>query len=536
MVTRALSVRARIEPRRDLTPQLHDPLLEDLVRRGPVARERFATHWADTAALARLAAAKLRPLPAPLARALAEEHRRLGAPPRSLAALDRLARGEAACAIAGQQPAPLGGPLYAFHKTASAVALARQVESRTGVPCVPVFWMHGEDSDFGEIRSATWADPGLTLHERTLPDAVHADGGMVGHVPPAPVEALEREALADWAPLPGGADAAALAHGGRAAARDLGDLASALLLRLFGDHGLVVVDPRLPAFRAAARPIIDRYLAAPARHAEAARRAGAWLEAHGARRALADAALDSFVFAVSGAARRKVAPAEARAADQLSPSVALRPVVQDGVLPVAAMACGPGEAAYLAQLREVFEGLEVAPAAAVPRFGATWLPPAAVELIEAAVADPWEVVTGADAVIRAHAANQAPAAVREALEAARRAAAAGLERFAGAAQAVDPSLPQLVESARGKVDYQFQRLEEGLAAKLRHQLERRHPGWARIRYYLFPGDRLQERRLAGLELAAWRGAGVGGELVELAERQAETVAAGRLEHLLVELL
>ena len=36
---------------------------------------------------------------------------------------------------------------------------------------------------------------------------------------------------------------------------------SALWLALFAEQGLVVVDPRLPAFRAAARPILERYLA-----------------------------------------------------------------------------------------------------------------------------------------------------------------------------------------------------------------------------------------------------------------------------------
>ncbi len=79
--------------------------------------------------------------------------------------------------------------------------------------------------------------------------------------------------------------------------------------------------------------------------------------------------------------------------------MALRPVVQDGVLPTVAMACGPGELAYLAQLREVFEGLDVRAACPVPRFSATWLPPAAIALSRASGADPWDVVAATDAVV-----------------------------------------------------------------------------------------------------------------------------------------
>ena len=100
---------------------------------------------------------------------------------------------------------------------------------------------------------------------------------------------------------------------------------------------------------------------------------------------------------------------------------------------------------------------------------------------------------------------------------------------------MDASLPQLVESARAKVDYQFTRLHEGIAGKVRHQIERRNPEWLRLRYYLLPGDRLQERRLASLELVAYRGTAVAGELVDLGAEQAERLARGTHEHLVAEL-
>ena len=538
MVTRTLALRSRVEPRREPPfDRLYDPLVDDVVHGGPVSRERFATSWRDTAALQRLAEAKRVPLPAALVRELTEYHRRLGASTASLAALDRLARGEAVCAIAGQQPAPLGGPLYSIHKTASAAGMARDFASRTGIPCVPVFWMHGEDSDFAEIRSASVADPGLTLHELSLPEAVHADGGLVGGIPAAPLAALDDQARGLWEALPAAGEAADLLAGAHAAARDLGEAHAALVLALFAEHGLVVVDPRLPAFRAAARGIIDRYLARAESLSAAASASGERIERAIGRRPLADSGLESFVFAIEDGRRHKVTPAEARAraGAVLSPNVALRPAVQDGVLPTVAMACGSAELAYLAQLTEVFAGLEVRPACPVPRLGGTWLPPAAVALLEATGADPWELVTGADQMLKRHAELQVPAAVRGALEDAHREALAGLERVAAASRAVDASLPQLVESARAKVDYQFARLHEGIAGKVRHQIERRHPEWLRVRYYLMPGDRLQERRLASAELVAYRGTAVAGELADLAAEHAGRVARGLHEHVVAEL-
>ncbi len=538
MSLRTLSVRARVTGRATAPyDRLHDPLVADLLAGGPVSRERFAAAWTDTAALGALARAKRAPLPPALAAELEAYHRRLGASPRSLANLAALARGEAVASVAGQQPAPLGGPLYSLHKTASAIGLATVVAERAAVPCVPLFWMHGEDSDFAEIRHVSLADAALAVHDLALPDEAHADGGLVGDIALPPLRALTAQALALWSGLPGHADAAALAEGAFAHARDLGEATSALLLAVFAGQGLVVVDPRLPAFRAAARGVVDRYLGrADALHA-AAREAGARLLALAGRHPLSDASLESFVFQLEDGRRHKIAAADARArgaALTLSPSVALRPAVQDGVFPTVAMACGPGEIAYLAQLREVFEGVGVRPALAVPRFGATWMPPEAFELVEAAGADAWEVVTGADAVLAALAERRVPPGLQGELTRAREAALGGLERFGEASRALDASLPQMVESARGKVDYQFARLHEGLAGKVRARLDREHPAWRRLRYVLQPGDRLQERRLASLEPIARAGAGVVAGVCELAAEHARRTASGVHEHLLLE--
>jgi uncharacterized protein YllA (UPF0747 family) len=406
------------------------------------------------------------------------------------------------------------------------------------MPCVPLFWMHGEDSDFAEIRGITLADPALMLHDLELPASAHADGGLVGAIPAAPLAALEREALTHWATLPGHAEVVALLASGRTGARDLGEAYSALMLAMFADQGLVVVDPRLPAFRAAARPVIERYLARADELAQAVQRAGDRLEALSGHRPLAGQALESFVFAIEDGVRRKVTPAEARALHArvpLSPSVALRPAVQDGVFPTVVMACGAAEAGYLAQLREVFEGVGVKAACPVARISLTWVPPTGIELMEAAGASAEDLVFQTDALLRRHAEAAMPADVRAELERAQRDANQALARFAEAARRVDPSLPQMVESARARVDFQFARLHEGLAGKVRHRLERQHPEWVRLRYYLRPGDRFQERRLASLEPLARRGRAVVGELCRLAGEHALKAREGVLEHLVVEL-
>ena len=541
--TRGPAVRARVPAASAAGPDpgpLADPLALDLLAAGPISRERIATSWRDTDALRTLATSKRGPLPVALADSLVEYHRRLGASPASLANLERLVRGEAVAAVAGQQPAPLGGPLYSLHKTAATVGLAREVVRRTGVACVPLFWTHSEDSDFDEIRGATVSDAQLQLVDLSLADDAWVEGGLVGSIAAERLRDVGEQALATWKELPGHADAAALWRGSLERARDLGEAMSALWLALFGDDGLVVVEPRLPAFRAAARPILDRYLQqAEGLHA-AVRAAGARVEALAGRRALADAALESFVFEISDSRRRKIDAAAARARGAgvvLSPSVALRAAVQDGVFPTVAMACGPGELAYLMQLREVFDAVGVRAAAPALRFSATWLPPAAVALAEAAGGGDmgaWEVVAHTDAVLARLAEAHVPAELQRALAAARAAADQSMARLAEVARGFDASLPQMVESARGKIDFQVSRLAEGVLGKARGRLDREQPLWRRLRYVLQPGDKLQERRLASLEVVARRGRDVVRGIGDLATEHARATADGVHEHYLLE--
>jgi uncharacterized protein YllA (UPF0747 family) len=359
----------------------------------------------------------------------------------------------------------------------------------------------------------------------------------VGAIPVEAARETGAQALATWAGLGGEADARSHWQRALERGRDLGEVNAALWLGLFAEQGLVVVDPRLPAFRAAARPWIERYLAHADELHAAARRAGERLQSLTGSRALTDAALDSFVFAIRDGHRHKISAAEARAGGgslTLTPSVALRPALQDAVFPTVAMACGPGEVAYLLQLREVFEGLGVRAAAPVVRFGATWLPPAAVALHEASRCGAWELVAHTDQVLARLAESRVPEPLRRALADAR----ASLERTLGSlsdsARSFDASLPQMVESARGKLDFQLARLAEGVVGKARGRLDREQPLWRRLRYVLLPGDKLQERRLASLEPVARLGAAAASGLCAHATEHAARSADGVLEHWLLE--
>jgi uncharacterized protein YllA (UPF0747 family) len=124
----------------------------------PAAHAFFAPRFRDPAeriGRARLAAeASTSPV---LLQVLREQQASLPPSAARQANLAALAGGKTAVVVTGQQIGLFLGPLYAFYKAASAIAVARAIQAESGVRCVPLFWLQTEDHDFEEIRSCVVA-------------------------------------------------------------------------------------------------------------------------------------------------------------------------------------------------------------------------------------------------------------------------------------------------------------------------------------------------------------------------------------------
>lgn len=75
--------------------------------------------------------------------------------PKSEAVLKNIAdlkTDSAVVVIGGQQAGLLTGPLYTIHKVISIIKLAQEQEKALGKRVIPVFWIAGEDHDFAEVN------------------------------------------------------------------------------------------------------------------------------------------------------------------------------------------------------------------------------------------------------------------------------------------------------------------------------------------------------------------------------------------------
>ena len=446
----------------------------------------------------------------------------------------RLRDPESVAVVTGQQLGLFGGPLYTVYKALTATLLARQIEAETGRPAVPVFWLAGEDHDFAEVHATTLLDrytPVRAVYDDGL--SPEANRGPVGRLRLGPaVEAALDAAAAALPPTPSAAAVAAQLRADWAPGTRWRDAFARTLRRQTAGAGLVFVsadDARLkrlaaPLFRqevegwadthAALVAISDR-LRADGFHAQIAPRPVNLFLFHEGQRLPLDPEGGGFVLRGAGVRLSKadlLVLVEAEP-ERLSPGVVLRPLVQDRLFPTAAYVGGPGETAYFAQLRPVYEAFGVPMPVAYPRASLTLLPDKVTSILDRyglGLAD----LAGAPGEGQ----EQTLAALHRRL--ALDHAAPELDgRFAAAAADLDALLDDLIPLATG-VDASLDRAVEAARAKVRRALgaleqktvraAKRNEGvildrLQRAAAVLFPGGAPQERVVSALSFLAAEG-------------------------------
>jgi bacillithiol synthase len=341
----------------------------------PRAAKLFAYRYRDEKALlerARRAAEK--GVERILIESLKKYHHENGSPSESLAAIEKLSRG-AAAVVTGQQPSVGWGPLYNFYKAQAAMRFAQGIEAR-GVPCVAIFWNHSDDVRGGD--SVSFPDRENRVKEIPLPP------GQPG-VPlydAGPPEALRMFATALADALPSTEFSPWLGELIRACHR--GSIATSFtrsLLSVLGPYGLIVMEPRHLEGERSAKFFAD-HLAHPTRLAKAVEEGrqaviAEQFEDHLGR----EIGLDLFEVKAGRRVRlEQPGPVQGR----FSAGVALRPLLQDAVLPTCAYVGGPSEIGYQAELLPAYRAFGIEPPVIFPRVTATLMEPKIAKVRERA--------------------------------------------------------------------------------------------------------------------------------------------------------
>ncbi|EQB97170.1 hypothetical protein GA8_02670 [Geobacillus sp. A8] len=321
-------------------------------------------------------------------------HRRFSASVATMANIEKLRNERSVVIVGGQQAGLLTGPLYTIYKIITIIQLAKEQERKLGVPVVPLFWIAGEDHDIAEIDHVYVVEEG-EVKKAAYPHKTN-EKRMAADV------LLDRMAAKEWI------ERVVKTYGETDVtnellfflsscldeARTFVDFFAAIVLRLFADHGLVVLN----AGDAAVRPLERRFFAALIeRHRDVT---AVVLAQQEALRALGYAPLIEIgrdaanLFYYDGRERSLLQYDEERGLfhnkagtlvwtreellelaetnpARFSNNVVTRPLMQEHLLPTLAFVAGPGEIAYWAELKEAFPLFDLEMPPVVPRLQAT---------------------------------------------------------------------------------------------------------------------------------------------------------------------
>ncbi|MFL6301184.1 MAG: bacillithiol biosynthesis cysteine-adding enzyme BshC [Terriglobales bacterium] len=440
-----------------------------------------------------------------------------GASSKSIENIGRLRAG--ACAVVtGQQAGLFGGPLFSILKAITAIKLAEEARQKR-VDAVPIFWLATEDHDFAEVNHVAVVEK---HHLRRLElSAGGVEGAPVGARPLGKdVEA----AVSAFAEALGDSNATELIRSFYRPGETLGSAMAKLFAELFGDYGLILLDPLNTQLHRIASPVLVDSIKHSEELDHKLLQRGKELEAAGYSQQVKVTDSSTLLFSLESGARVPIKRANgkftigkesvsaadlekriAQAPEKFSANVLLRPVMQDFLLPTLTYVGGQAEIAYFAQCEVVYKTLLGRVTPILPRCSATLIEERQQKVMEKFSLGLMEMFQGPERLKKLIAARVLPADLQSDFHKATENLDSSLEPIMHTLQKLDPTLAEAAKRSASKMRYQLDRLRN-LAVKAELG---RNEAIARkseeLSAALFPNGTLQEREIAGVSYLARHG-------------------------------
>lgn len=312
--------------------------------------------------------------------------------------IEKLRQENSVAVIGGQQAGILTGPLYTIHKVISILKLAEQKEAELGVPVVPVFWIAGEDHDYQEVNHVYVMNN--NKHEKWIYPEKNLEKKMISEV------CINKDLCYSWVEeiietygeTKHTKEVLSFALNSLKSAESFVDFFASIIMELFKDSGLLIVDSGNKELRKLEKEYFMKQMnnhleitAAVLKQQQQTEAAGfpnmIDINENAANLFFYDEEVNERILLQfdpeSGSFTGKNGEVSFsfdelheianEFPEKLSNNVVTRPLMQEWLFPTLAFIGGPGEIAYWAELKLVFEhfGLKMPPL--VPRLNITIL-------------------------------------------------------------------------------------------------------------------------------------------------------------------
>ncbi len=311
--------------------------------------------------------------------------------------IEKLKKNNSVVVIGGQQAGILTGPLYTLHKVISIIKLAEKKEQELNVPVVPVFWIAGEDHDYQEVnhvyieneaKADKWVFPEKMLQKRMVSD-VQLDKETAFSWVYGIFEKLGETSYTN--------NLLSFTEELLEKSATFVDFFANIIMELFKDSGLLVIDSGNRELRRIEKEIFHREISHHQAITAALLKQQKQIREQGFPNAIEanESAANLFFYdqkrnerillefdsrqgcfvGKNGIRFSKEELTEIAASNPgfLCNNVVTRPLTQEMLFPTIAFIAGPGEIAYWAELKLVFEHFDIKMPPIVPRLNITLL-------------------------------------------------------------------------------------------------------------------------------------------------------------------
>jgi bacillithiol biosynthesis cysteine-adding enzyme BshC len=450
---------------------------------------------------------------------LTEQNTAYGSNPKAFENIALLGNQGSYAVVTGQQVGLLGGPLYTVFKTITAIKLAERLKIKYPQnDFVPVFWVEGEDHDFAEMNHISLLDgenkvvkieylPGGAMPERNMgPIGELVFDGTLDRMYTAIEGTLQKSEFTEEI-----LQKLKLCY---ATGRTFNQSFTAWMNLLFEDYGLVFLSPHHPRLKKTLSPLFVREISEFPRVSQMVIGQSAELEEKYHAQIKAKS-LNLFLFHKGG--RYLIEPREhdfslkgtrhflqkeellkiaGETPEQLSANVVLRPLAQDMLLPTVAYVAGPSEVAYHAQLKPVYEYLNVVQPVIYPRASGSFVEERLERAMEKYSIALTEFFDDADKLTNRISEQISEVKLDQIFGEAHSRVHDALNELKFGLKEVDPTLLGALESVKSKIDGNLNVLKEKAVGAQKRRNETAMRQVDKAISTLLPNGMLQERELS----------------------------------------
>jgi bacillithiol biosynthesis cysteine-adding enzyme BshC len=478
---------------------------------------------------------------------LRDQNQRFGSGDETQRNIERLSEPDSVAIVTGQQAGLFTGPVFTFHKAITVLRCCDELQQQ-GIKAVPVFWINSEDHDFDEVnhcgvvgRDGSWVevqytanseDAGRPISEILLNNTIgQTIEGFLAALPPS-----------EFAPQIEADLRASYVEGARFV-----DGFARLLARVFSGSGLILFDPSDARLKPVVADLFRQTIVRQQELSLVLSEQTEKLTRLGHRPQIHVSADGALVFMIENGKRRAVVHQSdgfslkggeavftedelaARIVEQpslFSPNVALRPVVQDTLLPTLAYIGGPNEIAYFAQLKPLYETFGKIQPLLLPRASLTLIEQRYAKTMEKYDLTFQDLFAGVEAVLEKAAERTMNEGGVVVIDEARDAIKAEMERVRRVLAELDPTLGNAASKAEEAMAHHVEKLRKSYldARARRDQIMSDHI--RRLAQVLYPNKNLQEREVNAFYFFARYGYG-------LIERLRDAIEVGSGDHRLL---